>query len=134
MEDIMDKNTRITLNELMRRKEQMLEAKRQKKTRELYVESLGGVITIEEPTRELVNDCREMSKNGGDGDAYIIYQCVKEPNLKDPELLRAFECAEPSEIVGRIFEPGEIGALSQEIVMLAGYGINAVQRVERIKN
>ena len=59
----MDKVTKITLDELMRRKEQILEEKRKKKTCELYIESLGGTITVKEPDRVLVNDCRAM-KNG----------------------------------------------------------------------
>lgn len=129
----MDKATKITLDELMRRKEQMLEAKRKKKTCELYIESLGGTITVKEPDRVLVNDCRAM-KNGA-GDIYLLYQCVVEPNLKSSQLQSEFECTEPTEIVDKIFLAGEIGQISIEILKLAGYTGSSVQRINNdIKN
>ena len=48
----MSNKTKMTLAELMRRKEQMLAAKKTKKTRDLYVSSIDSVITIEEPDGE----------------------------------------------------------------------------------
>ena len=46
----MNKNTKLTLAELLRRKEQMLESKETKKTLDLYVKSIDAVITVEEPS------------------------------------------------------------------------------------
>ena len=43
----MNKHTKITLQELIRRKEQMLESKAKPKTGTLYIKSLDGTITIE---------------------------------------------------------------------------------------
>lgn len=129
----MNKTTKITLDELMRRKEQMLEAKRQKRTCELYIESLDGTITITEPDRTLVNDCRTMED--GEGDTYIVYQCVTEPNLKDKSLQASFGCANPMDIVEMVFAPGEIAAISVEIIKLAGYNSSSVQKINnKIKN
>ena len=45
-----EKHTRLTLDEMIRRSEQVKEAKSKNKTKELYVESLGGTITITKPT------------------------------------------------------------------------------------
>ena len=42
----MDKNTKITLAELIKRKEQVLEAKKNVKRARVYVKSLGGEIVI----------------------------------------------------------------------------------------
>ena len=46
-----EKHTRLTLDEMIRRSEQVKEAKSKNKTKELYVESLDGTITITKPTR-----------------------------------------------------------------------------------
>ena len=55
-----EKHTRLTLDEMIRRSEQAKEAKSKNKTKELYVESLDGTITITKPTRNQVNDAMNM--------------------------------------------------------------------------
>ena len=129
----MNKNTKITLQELMRRKEQMLESKKLHKKKELYVESLDGVITITEPTRDIILEASEFE--GNKGDVYTVYQCVTEPNLKDRELQQAFECVEPMEIVEKVFSAGEITNIALKCIELAGYGQNSIKEiVENTKN
>ena len=125
----MNKQTKITLQELVRRKEQMLEAKKVPKTRELYVKSLDGTITIEGATAALAKDAQELEN----GDAYLVYECVKEPCLKAKELQTAFGCVEPMEIVEKLFDPGEIPQISVECLRLSGY-IDGVRAVEDTKN
>ena len=125
----MTKQTKITLQELLRRKEQMLESKKVPKTKELYVNSLGGTIMVEGPTSALAKDAQEMA----DGDTYLVYQCVKDPCLKEKELQQAFGCVEPMEIVEKLFDPGEIPQISVECLRLSGY-IDGVKAVEEIKN
>ena len=125
----MNKNTKITLAELIRRKEQMLESKKKPKTATLYIKSLGGTITIESPTSDLARDAQDMDN----GDAYMVYSCVTEPCLKSKELQMAFECVEPMEIVEKVFEPGEIPQIAVECLKLAGY-VDGVKAVDDIKN
>ena len=125
----MDKNTKITLQELIRRKEQMLESKKQPKTATLYIKSLDGTITIESPTAALARDAQEMDN----GDAYMVYSCVTEPCLKSKELQTEFGCVDPMEIVDKIFEPGEIPQIAMECLKLAGY-VDGVRVVNDIKN
>ena len=125
----MNKNTKITLKELIRRKEQMLESKKQKKTKELYIKSLDGCITIESPSAALAKDSQE-SENG---DVYMVYSSVVEPCLKSKELQEAFGCVEPMEIVEKIFDPGEIPLIAVECLKLSGY-IDGVQAVDELKN
>ncbi len=124
----MTKRTKLTLAELIIRKEQMLAAKKVKKTQDLYVKSIDAVITIEEPDNALCRDASEMEQ--GEGDKYLCYECIKEPNLKSHELLEAFGCCEPMDIVDIIFAPGEIPQISVECMKLAGY----MGGVEQIKN
>lgn len=123
----MNKNTKLTLAELLRRKEQMLEAKKTKKTLDLYIKSLDAVITIEEPSGALCRDANDMEP--GEGDKYMCYECIKEPNLKSQEAQEAFGCADPMDIVEYIFAPGEIPQIAIECMKLAGYmgGVEAVK-------
>ena len=125
----MKTQTKITLKELLRRKEQMLESKKTPKTKELYVKSLDGTITVEGPTSALAKDAQEMEQ----GDAYLVFECVKDPCLKSKELQEAFGCVEPLEIVEKLFDPGEIPQISVECLRLSGY-IDGVRAVEDTKN
>lgn len=126
----MKKYTKLTIQELVSRKEQMLGSKKQKKTKDLYVKSLDGVITIVEPDAALARDAQEMEESG---DAYIVYSCVTEPCLKSKELQEAFGCVEPMEIVEKIFDVGEIPQIAVECIRLAGY-IDGVKPIDDIKN
>lgn len=125
----MKHTTKITLQELLRRKEQMLEDKKKPKAATLYVKSLDGTIQIESPTSALAREAQDMEN----GDNYMVYSCVTEPPLKSKELQEAFGCVEPMEIVEKIFEPGEIPQIAIECLKLAGY-VDGVKAVDDIKN
>ena len=125
----MNKNTKITLAELMARKEQMLENRKTPVKQTLYIKSLDGTITIEAPTAALARDAQETEN----GDAYMVYSCVVEPCLKSKELQTAFGCVEPMEIVDKVFAPGEIPQIAVECLKLAGY-IDGVKAVNDVKN
>lgn len=124
----MNKNTKLTLTELLRRKEQMLESKKTKKTIDLYVKSIDATITISEPDGALCRDANDM--DAGVGDKYLCYECITEPNLKSKEVQDAFGCTEPMDVVDIIFEPGEIPQIAIECMKLAGY----MGGVEQVKN
>lgn len=123
----MNRNTKLTLAELLRRKEQMLESKKTKKTQDLYVKSIDATITIEEPSGALCRDANDME--AGEGDKYMCFECIKEPDLKSKEVQEAFGCAVPMDIVDVIFAPGEIPQIAIECMKLAGYmgGVEAVK-------
>lgn len=123
----MNKNTKLTLAELLRRKEQMQESKKVKKTQDLYIKSIDATITIEEPTGALCRDANDMEP--GEGDKYLCYECIIEPNLKSKEVQDAFDCAVPMDVVDIIFAPGEIPQIAIECMKLAGYmgGVEAVK-------
>lgn len=123
--------TKLTFEEMIRRKEQILESKKKKATEELYIESLGGTITITEPDRGTVIDSREMD-DAAEADAYFLLQVVTEPPLQ--RLAKEYGCAEPTEIVDIIFKGGEVGAISKKALELAGYNDEAVKPIKEIKN
>lgn len=127
-----EKYTRLTLDEMMKRAEQVKEAKTKNATKELYVERLGGTIVIKKPSRNLIADTQSVETS--EADAFLVYECVSEPPLKSKELQKTFGCNEPDEIVDKIFEPGEVTTIAKECLLLAGYGEDTVKEIEEIKN
>ena len=121
-----EKHTRLTLDEMIRRSEQVKEAKNKNKTKELYVESLDGTITITKPMN--------MDAYSGESDAYLVYECVTEPPLKNKQLQQAYGCQEPLDILDKIFEPGEVVNISKAALSFAGYVDDSVKAVEELKN
>lgn len=110
----------VSIKDLIDKKEQ-IEAKK-KETFDLTTSI--GVITAKKMTKALMADIVDMQEGS---DEYCILNCVVEPNLKDPALLQAYQCAEPTDIVRKLFDAGEISAIAVKISKLSGYGkdINA---------
>lgn len=127
----MTKVTKLTLEEMIRRKEQILEAKKIPKKQELYIESLDGSITITEPTRADIIDAQGFD-DAAQADPYLLLQIVEDPPLK--KLAKEYGCDEPTDIVDIIFKAGEVGKISQAAMKLAGFDENTVKPVKGIKN
>lgn len=126
---------KLTVKDLLDRKEQLKGRKKRRAT--LYVESLDGEIEIEEPSHAITLESLEMAQSGGESDRadkHVVYHCVVQPNLRDPELQKAFGCAEPVDIVELIFRPGEIAAISGHALQLAGYGQGVRKIDDQVKN
>lgn len=133
----MDKQVKgkLTLLQLIKEKEKY-EVKSGVKE-EIYIERLDATIVFEKPERALVLESIELSQDkdveAGEADVHLIYNSIVEPNLKDNELQKTFGCIEPTDIVEKIFEAGEIAGIAAEIMKSAGYGAH-IQRVEQVKN
>ena len=63
-----------------------------------------------------------------------MYTIIKEPNLKDKELQKAYECTEPTDILEQIFTRGEIADISTFALEEAGFKRGTVKVVEMLKN
>lgn len=123
------KPKRITLDALVKRGVEIKNKELQKA--EFFIESLGGNVLAEELPYDVINDALESDET----DEMIIYESVIEPNLKDKDLQSALGCESPDDIVRILFKPGEVAALSQQIIRLSGYGGNSVKKVnENLKN
>jgi Phage XkdN-like protein. len=59
---------------------------------------------------------------------------IKEPSLKNPELLKHFGAVTPKELVGKLFLAGEIADIYAEIQELSGYETDKDEADEEIKN
>jgi len=123
------KPTKVTVSDLIKNADAIQKDKKQCKTRDLYVKGLDGVVTISQPTDEIIEDALELP--GKEGDRFLLYNCIVEPNVKDKQLQAAFQCGEPMDIIQALFTQSEIRALAMAALDLAGYGDG---RVEEIKN
>jgi hypothetical protein len=101
---------------------------RKNETKEFYVKSLNGTVTVKKPDKQLISDSLDM-EDTHQADLYIIYETVVEPNFKDSTLQEVYG-AVGYEVLEEIFDPGEISTLAKLIVEFAGYG----DSVEEIKN
>lgn len=118
----------VSINELIAKKDELAGKKN-----ELFdFDTSIGVITVKKPSKGMVAETLEREQ---DNDEYMILNQVVTPNLKDRALQEAFGCVEPTDIVGKLFEPGEISAIAKEIIRTAGYGVDIkVKLHEELKN
>lgn len=125
---------KLTLTDLMKNKEQF--QVKDDVIEELYIERLDASITIRKPERSLCLEGFQMAndKHQSDkADTYIVYNIVTEPNLKDTQLQKEFGCVEPTDIVEKLFEAGEITQIAQAGLELAGYK-KGIDKVKNLKN
>jgi hypothetical protein len=125
---------KLTLTDLIKEKEKY--QVKENTTQSLLIDRIGSYITIRKPERSL---CLEAFQMAGDenqaenADIFIAYNIIVEPNLKDPQLQKEYECAEPQDIIEKIFESGEISQIAGAGMELAGYNSN-IKKVNDIKN
>lgn len=125
---------KLTLTDLIQNKEKF--QVKNKETEELYIERFDATVTIEKPERSLVLEALSMAEDkeqSTKADAFLVYNIMVEPNLKDKELQKEFGCVEPTDIVEKIFEPGEVTNIAKIALEMVGYD-NAVKRVRDLKN
>ncbi len=117
----------VSVQELIKQKEQILAKKK-----ELFdLTTSIGVITVQKPTRDFVADAIDLT----DGQLYTIYELTVAPNLKDAKLQEAYGCQEPTDIVLKLFDAGEIKAIADQILANAGYGKDIETKVHKdVKN
>lgn len=117
----------ISIAELIEKKEAIEASKKAK----YDIETSAGTMTVKLPSRAFILEAMGVE----DSDSYLIVNSVVEPDLKDSKLLKAYGCMEPTDIVDKIFEAGEVGAISTTILRLAGNKRNIRTEVhEEVKN
>lgn len=127
-----EKYTKLTLEGLLAKREQMLEAKKTPKKATLYIKSHDATITVQEPSKQVVRDAFEME--GDVSNAYVTRECCIDPPLKSNELMEAFGIADPLDVPDAIFTHAEVGLIAEACLKLAGYDPSSVQVVDDIKN
>ena len=98
------------------------------------LETSIGTITVKKPSRAFILEALGLS-NAAETDAYMVLNMTVDPNLKDAELQKAYGCMDPLDIIGKLFDSGEVAAISKAIMRCAGYGDNIKAEVhEEAKN
>lgn len=105
----------VSVNELIAKREELACRKKQKMT----IQTSLGEVVAKKPTTFLLTEAMGLEENN---DAYLVYNCVIEPNLKDKSLQEAYDCHEPMDIVNKLFDIGEVRAISSILVESVGVG------------
>jgi hypothetical protein len=125
---------KLTVTDLLKEKEKY--QVKSNVTDELFIERFDASITIRKLERSLCVESFQMAQDPNQSekaDPFIVYNAVTEPNLKDTKLHKEFGCVEPTDIVEKIFEPGEIFSIARAALEMAGYK-KSVERVADLKN
>lgn len=104
----------VSIKELIEKKESLAQRKKQK----YDIETSAGTMTVKLPTRSYVAEVMKLDGS----DELLLLDCIIEPNLKDAGLQEAYGCLELTDIIGKLFDAGEIPALGRKVMELAGYG------------
>ena len=118
----------VSIEELINEKE-AIEAR---KKRRYDIETSAGTFTMKVPSKSFVAEAMGLSEGS---DEYLIYHCTVAPDLSDKKLQDAYGCVEPTDIVGKLLDPGEITAVAKKIMQCAGYGKDVRAELhEEVKN
>lgn len=105
----------VSINDLIAKREEIKERKAQKMT----INTSIGEIVAKKPSAYLMAEAMGLEEHN---DEYLVYNCIEEPNLKDKDLQEAYECHDPIDIVSKLFEFGEVKAISEVLVKSVGMG------------
>lgn len=120
----------VTIQELIAQRETLKEKHNQKYT----IETSIGEILVQVPDAALIAESLNLS-TGFEINKHLVYNSVIAPNLREGELQKAFGVFEPTDIVAKIFLPGEISRIGDELFKLAGYDTKIVSKLyEEVKN
>ena len=124
----------ISAKDLIKKK-QLIEDKKDKQI-EIEVPETGTFL-FRIPTLLDYEDAEAYGKkrdNGYEENKFLLHSCCLEPNLKDPELLEAFEVKNPIDIVDKLFMVGEVSSIATTLVQKAGFDKDSYKVVEKAKN
>lgn len=127
------KDIKLTLADLIAKKAE--KEAQQNKIEDIYIESLGGSITIQSPSKSIVYKAIDMTTDKIEdkmlANCYLIYNSVKD--FQKPELHEAYEIKDPLQIVEKLLEPFEINEVANKIMELSGFS-KPEQIEEDLKN
>lgn len=118
----------VSVQDLIKKKDKILA----KKKETFDLETSIGTITVQKISKSFAAEVFDLESGS---DEYCILNAVVAPDLKSKELQDAYGCIEPTDIVGKLFDPGEIPAVARKILSCAGYGKDIAAKIHRdVKN
>jgi len=109
-----------------------------KKNKEIEIEvPETGTFVFRLPTLEDYEDSEAYAKSRKKqtlANNYLLHACCLEPNLRDMDLLKEFDCKDPVDIVEKILMFGEISSIADILVKKAGFDKDNLAVVDKIKN
>ena len=120
----------VTIEELIAQRELIDGRKNQ-----LYeLETSVGTIVVKQPTAALIAEADRM-KDSSASNAFIVLECVVQPNLRDSKLQKEFGTFEPLDVVSKIFKYGEVFRIAEKLTELAGFKDNLTHKIHNeVKN
>lgn len=64
----------------------------------------------------------------------IVVNSLVDPNLKDPEMLKAAKVTRPEELLYKCFLAGEINTIAEQVLTLSGFDADVEEEMEEVKN
>lgn len=104
----------VSIDELIQKKEELANRKK----RQFDLQTSAGAMTVKLPTRALIAEATDLETGSDD---YILMNTIVAPDLSDKNLQKAYGCVEPTDIIGKIFDAGEIVQMVRKIMELAGW-------------
>lgn len=114
-------NTKLTLNDLIAKKAE--KANKRNKTEDVYLDSLGGMVTIRVPEDRVILKAMDMMKDEtieGVMQAYVYAIYYSVDLFQDPKLHEEYEVQDPTDIVVKLLDLGERLSLGDQIMKLSG--------------
>lgn len=129
-----DKDNRLTLDYFIKNKTNILESKKKTiKTIKFKLERLDNLELVATlPSFELIEDIDNIEKEE-EAQRYILYNCIIEPNIKDPELHKAYGLngTNREKIIEELFTKVEMRSMATKLVTRSE--VFSVEVVEDIK-
>jgi hypothetical protein len=132
----MKKGVKLTLQDLLARKLQKDQDRTEYKS--VYLENFGGELEIKKlPLPKFLGIIDEISENTSAGQSMrvqmdLIYECC--PLLHNPELQQEYDCTEPTDIVGKVFDDNLTDIMTVVAAIFEFYGMNSEDIVGELKN
>lgn len=128
-----DRDVKLTLAALIAKKADKEAARN--RSEDMYIESLGGSITVTAPNRSIFYKAVDMTEDTLESQVYsnmfLVYNAVS--LFRNQELLEAYEVIDNVEIVDRLLTVAEIKEVANKVMVLGGFS-KPEEVQEEIKN
>ena len=111
----------LSAKDLIKNKEIIQERKNDKI--EIELDGYDEPFLFSVPTVDVYDDAQAYAKNRKniDADKYMIVECCVEPNLRDPELIEAYQVKDAHALLDELFRPGDLSSIVRTLMKFSGF-------------